>query len=197
MPASPAPSDPGAQLQWLVARAEISDPLVEFARALDDRDWLAYAATYADDGVLEVPGAFRFEGRDQMARADEYGLARYAGTWHLSANHAISIDGDRATTRSYLLAAHLLGRGRHDHADGAGWYDCTLRRTTEGWRFTSVRIQEVWTNGTELPSNHPDTSSASVATDGDAIPTVCASTRDTWSPQRPQPRGTGPSTASR
>lgn len=41
-----------AQIRWLVDRAHISDLLVEFARALDQRDWDAYAATYAPEGVL-------------------------------------------------------------------------------------------------------------------------------------------------
>ena len=56
---------------------------------------------------------------------------------------------------SYLLAAHLLGGGPSDHADGAGWYDCSLRRTAEGWRFTSVRVHEVWDNGVPLPHTRP------------------------------------------
>jgi hypothetical protein len=34
------PTDPAAQLQWLVDRAQISDLLVEFARTLDEAQGL-------------------------------------------------------------------------------------------------------------------------------------------------------------
>jgi ketosteroid isomerase-like protein len=140
------------QVQWLVDRAHISDLLVEFARALDERDWDAYAALYIADGVLEIGDAVRFAGRDliRAATASDRGLGGYAGTWHGSSNHAITIDGDHATTRSYLHGVHLLGGGSFHHADGAGWYDCTLRRTADGWRFTRVRITEVWHAGEPL-----------------------------------------------
>lgn len=141
------------QVQWLVDRARISDLLVEFARALDERDWDAYAATYVEDGILEIGDAVRMEGRDTIraATASERGVGGYAGTWHGSSNHAIDVDGDTATTRSYLHGVHLLGGSTFHHADGAGWYDCTLRRTEAGWRFTRVRIHEVWHAGEPLP----------------------------------------------
>lgn len=139
-------------MRWLVDRAQISDLLVEFARALDERDWDAYASTYTEDGVLDIAGAARFEGRTAIrtATAGERGLGGYTGTWHGSSNHAISIDGDTATTRSYLLGVHLRSDDTFDHADGSGWYDCTLRRCAEGWRFTEVRITEVWHAGAPL-----------------------------------------------
>lgn len=144
------------QLQWLVDRALISDLLVEFARALDTRDWDAYAATYVDDAVLEIGDVVRLEGRDAIRAATERNLGAYAGTWHGSSNHAITVDGDSATTRSYLHGVHLLAddSGHRDsfrHADGSGWYDCGLRRTADGWRFTRVRITEVWHAGEPLP----------------------------------------------
>ena len=148
-----APRDPAAQLQWLVDRAEIGDLLVEFARSLDEQDWDANTALYVPEGVFSVAGTpMRLEGHEQLARTGSpQGLARYRGTWHLSANHAITVDGDTARTRSYLLGVHLLDEDRFRHADGGGWYDCTLRRTPEGWRFVTVAIREVWNAGEPLP----------------------------------------------
>ncbi len=146
-------SDLAASVAWLVDRAHISDLLVEFARALDDRDWDAYAATYAPDGAFCIGDTVRIEGPEQIKAmtSGARGPGGYAGTWHLSANHAITIDGDTARTRSYLLGVHMLGGDTTHHADGAGWYDCTLRRTDDGWRFTEVRIHEVWHAGEPLP----------------------------------------------
>jgi ketosteroid isomerase-like protein len=144
-------SDVAVQVQWLVDRAHISDLLVEFARALDERDWAAYVDTYVEDAVFTIGQAVRLEGRAVIRAATERSLGGYAGTWHGSSNHAITITGDSATTRSYLHGVHLLGSDSFHHADGAGWYDCTLRRTGQGWRFTRVQITEVWHAGEPLP----------------------------------------------
>lgn len=146
-----APTDPTTQLQWLVDRAEISDLLVEFARTLDEQDWEANTALYLADGVFTA-GPLRLEGHDQLRRTGSpQGLAQYRGTWHLSANHAISITADTARTRSYLLGVHMLGDDTFCHADGGGWYDCTLRRTADGWRFATASVHEVWHAGQPLP----------------------------------------------
>jgi SnoaL-like domain len=153
MPIRPTPpTDPTSQLQWLVDRAQISDLLVEFARSLDERDWRANTELYVPDGVMSVGDSFRLVGHEQlMQTGSDRGLGQYRGTWHLSANHAIEITGDTARTRSYLLGVHLLGQDTFRHADGGGWYDCTLRRTPDGWRFVTVNVREIWNAGEPLP----------------------------------------------
>ena len=151
MPAPVPPTDPVAQLQWLVDRAAISDLLIDFGRALDDQDWAGYAANYTEDGVLDIAPTIRHAGRDGLAEFVAASLGRYAGTHHLSANHRIDVDGDTATTRSYLLAAHVFDAAEpHRHADGAGWYLCRLRRTPDGWRFAHVSLVVRYTAGEPL-----------------------------------------------
>ncbi|MDN4477922.1 nuclear transport factor 2 family protein [Demequina sp. SYSU T00039] len=150
---SVAPTEPADQLRWLVDRAQISDLLIEFARSLDERDWEVNLALYVPDGVFMLGDRLRVEGHEAM-RANtvgDAGLDQYRGTWHLSANHAIEIAGDTARSRSYLMGVHRLDGDTYRHADGAGWYDCTLRRTPDGWRFVTVRIHEVWHGGERLP----------------------------------------------
>ncbi|ROO88052.1 SnoaL-like protein [Actinocorallia herbida] len=153
MPLVSPPTDPAEQLRWLTDRAAISDLLIEFARALDDRDWEAYADTYAEDGVLSISPTIFHSGRAGMADFVGKSLGRYAGTHHVSSNHAIAIaiDGDTATTRSYLIAAHVLDASDpYRHADGAGWYRCEVRRTEAGWRFTRVALEVRYLSGEPL-----------------------------------------------
>ena len=148
MPPANPPAEPAAQLQWLVDRAAISDLLTDYARALDDKDWEGYAANYADDGVLAISPTIAHTGRAGLAEFVAVSLGRYAGTHHISTNHAITIDGDSATTRSYLLAAHVLeAENPFRHADGAGWYRCKLRRTPDGWRFAHVTLEIRYLSG--------------------------------------------------
>jgi hypothetical protein len=141
-----APEDPGLQLRWLVDRAQISDLLVAMARTLDDRDGARYGALYVEDGVLEL-GALRVQGREALAASVAQNLGGYGAVWHLSANHAIEIDGDRAHTRSYVVGVHQHGDDLTRHADMGGWYDTTLTRTAEGWRFESVSASVIWMSG--------------------------------------------------
>lgn len=156
MPDPAGPKDPAAQLQWLVDRALIGDLLVEFARTLDERDWAANTALYVADGVMTAGDFLRLEGHDELMRTGSgRGLGQYDGTWHLSSNHAITIEADTARTRSYLLGVHLLGGDTFRHADGAGWYDCTLRRTVDGWRFVTVHVTEIWHAGERLLHTDP------------------------------------------
>ncbi len=145
-------TDLETQVQWLVDRAAISDQLIEFARTLDEKEWDAHVSLYLPDGVFAAGEALRLQGHDELRRtASVHALGQYARTWHLSANHAITIDGDTARARSYLIGVHVISDEFTDHADGAGWYDSTLVRTADGWRFSSVRITEVWRAGKPLP----------------------------------------------
>ena len=144
------PTDPASQLQWLVDRASISDLLIRFAHALDNKDFDGYAALYADDGVLELPdplsGAYFKLTQPELAFAVPRSLGRYSATHHLSCNHQIEVMGDRASSRSYLQAVHVRARP-DNHWSAGGWYDCRYRREPAGWRFSRVRLTAVWISG--------------------------------------------------
>lgn len=106
--------DPGleSKVQWLMDRTAISELLFSFARALDTRDYATYVDNYADGGVLELPdpvkpGATIVLRKEQMLEAVPKSLGRYRATHHLSANHQIRVDGDRASSVSYLQAVHV------------------------------------------------------------------------------------------
>ena len=143
-------------LDRLLDRAAISDLLVEFARRLDAGQWDRYAETFAPDGVFELPWSRRV-GRQEIAAAAEGDLAAFDAVMHYSSNHAIEIDGDVARTRSYLVGVHIPDASEPaTHADAGGWYDCELRRTEEGWRFTNVKVTVAWRGGLALPFAPPE-----------------------------------------
>jgi uncharacterized protein (TIGR02246 family) len=151
MTAVTAPSSSADQLKWLVDRAEISELVHEFARALDEQDWSGYADCYAEDGVLAIAPTISHTGRAGMAEFVAGSLGRYAGTHHLSSNHSIRIDGDRARCRAYLVAVHVLAADDPSrHADGAGWYDFQLVRTIEGWKVARVQLTVRYVSGEPL-----------------------------------------------
>lgn len=139
------------QVQWLTDRAHISELLHAFARALDTRDFQAYVDCYADGGYIELPDPKRAGSTILLEKTDMLGLlpkslGRYAATHHISANHQISIDGDAASSRSYLQAVHVNG-APSDHWTAGGWYDCDYLRTAAGWKFRHVRLSAIWMTG--------------------------------------------------
>jgi hypothetical protein len=145
-------TDLARQVQWLTDRALISDLLYAFARALDTRDFQAYVDNYAEGASIELPDPKR-PGHTitlQKARMLELlprSLGRYAATHHISSNHQILVDGDTASSRSYLQAVHVNG-APSDHWTAGGWYDCDYLRTTGGWKFRHVRLSAIWMTGT-------------------------------------------------
>jgi ketosteroid isomerase-like protein len=141
-------------LQRLADRAEISDLLLAFARALDTRDWDAYAQTFAEDGEFRIFDQVRV-GREEIAAGPARDLTRFDRTQHFSTNHVIDVDGDRATAQSYMLAIHVPDAAKPDeHADIGGTYRCECVRTPEGWRFQSVAIEVWWTAGAQFAIEH-------------------------------------------
>jgi ketosteroid isomerase-like protein len=143
-----------AALQRLVDRAEISDLLLAFARALDTRDWDAYADTFAEDGEFRIFDQVR-SGREELAAGPARDLTRFDRTQHFSTNHVIEVDGDRATAQSYLLAIHVPDAAKLDvHADIGGAYRCDCVRTAGGWRFRRVTIEVWWTAGAPFAIEH-------------------------------------------
>ena len=142
-----APESTEQKVRWLVDRAEIAELLVEYARCIDRRDWAGLQATYAAEGVMDH-GAVAV-GRDRVPELSEKILKGVAASHHQTGSPAIEVDGDAARTHSHYLATHV-GEGGAVIRQGGGWYDCELRRTEEGWRFTRVRATSGWREGQPL-----------------------------------------------
>ncbi|HEU0044488.1 nuclear transport factor 2 family protein [Sphingomonas sp.] len=138
------------QLQWLVDRAAITDLFLAFARAIDDKDQRAYTDCFAEDGVVALPHG-RFEGRDAILNM-RTPPARWA-THHLQAGHQILLNGDKATARVQMMAAHVFDAAvPGGNARAGGWYDAELTRTAAGWRLCSVVLTIIWSTGEMMPT---------------------------------------------
>jgi uncharacterized protein (TIGR02246 family) len=109
--------------------------VAEYRRALDEKDFEAYAELFGDDGEF-VAGSWVARGRDEilamLAEMQATGaLSLVAGDdRHLVANLEIELDGDAATARSTWV---YLTRG--PELAMVGRYIDELRRTPAGWRF--------------------------------------------------------------
>jgi hypothetical protein len=138
-----------ARIRQLEDRAQISERVIQYAKAVDRRDWemLADCLTdpvHADYSQNGMPAA-------DFARDDLVGIVRdavsgFTATQHLSPNHVIEFDQDdpnRAICYSYMYAQHYVeGSERNEFILLRGSYDNHMVRAANGWRIERL-IQHV------------------------------------------------------
>lgn len=143
-----------AELAALVDRARVVDTVVGAANAIDARDWARLRSLLAD--ALDVDyREFRGEPPARVS-ADEYVAARRRGlaglrTLHISTNHAVEIEGDRARCVS-AYRIYRIDPGRpagENRLDTAGRYTHELERGRTGWRICGISQTVVIRAGNE------------------------------------------------
>ena len=126
-----------ADLSWLVDRTRIRELTARYNRCFDDGDAAGFAATFTEDGVMEVVGGPVTKGRDAleaMVRHTPYGIV------HVTVDATVEVDGDRATQDVTLLvvnrpAPDAARADRRSTVQRSGRYHDELVRTGAGWRF--------------------------------------------------------------
>jgi uncharacterized protein (TIGR02246 family) len=130
------------ELQWLADWTRIRELTARYNRAFDDTDTDAFAATFTEDGVMEVVGGFEVRGREglaEMCRRTPYGVV------HVTADATIEIDGDRAVQDVTVLVLQrpkpdAAPEERHTTIERSGRYRDELVRTADGWRFAKRSV---------------------------------------------------------
>jgi uncharacterized protein (TIGR02246 family) len=122
-------------MQWLLDRTLILELTTRYNRCFDDGDADGFAAAFTEDGVMEVDGTFRVDGRAalaEMVRHTPYGVV------HVTVDATVEVDGDRAVQDVKLLVLSRPGPdapGGKSRLTNSGRYHDELVRTPEGWRF--------------------------------------------------------------
>jgi uncharacterized protein (TIGR02246 family) len=128
-----------ARLQALEDREAIRDLLAEYRRALDEKDFEAYADLFGEDGEFVTAATGTVRGRAEilamLAQLQSTGALTVAAgdDRHLVANVEIALHGDHATAHSTWV--YLTREGDGPAVALVGHYDDELRRTAAGWRF--------------------------------------------------------------
>ncbi len=93
-------------METLLAEREISRQLIRMARAMDERDWEAFAAITTDDIRADF-GLGEISGRDEVIAFVRQFLDNCGVTQHLLGNVVIDVSGDTATSEAYVADLHL------------------------------------------------------------------------------------------
>lgn len=129
--------------QALLDEREIIRGLSRFARILDNKQWDQLVDVFAQDIIFDYGTGGDQHGMAALTVNMRRFLDRCGGTQHLLGSILVDVDGDRATSRSYVQARH---QRVNDPAgpifDSNGEYVDQWERRAEGWRI--VRRDAVW-----------------------------------------------------
>jgi 3-phenylpropionate/cinnamic acid dioxygenase small subunit len=128
-------------------RQDISDVINRFATGIDRRDWPLFRTAFSDDCHVTMGDYGSFDGVDAIARFEEASHAQAGHTLHRLSNHAIDVEGNHATARTYV-DAWIMAVDNASGINAIGYYDDELIRIGDGWRiarrtFTQVRLAVV------------------------------------------------------
>ena len=136
-------------LTVLTDRAAVTDLLLELTRALDGKDWTICRRCLLEEIETDYSD-FRGEPPSRV-NADDFVAKRRVAlerlkTLHLSTNHQVTVDGDRAT----CVSAGVIHRLRPEDGERFDTY-CTythsLVRTPTGWKIAKIKQTVHWNIG--------------------------------------------------
>ena len=146
---------PPMTLEEISDRIEIQDLLTRYAVAIDEKDWKKLDSCFLPDAKVDYTSSGGIKGDYPEVRAWlEKALAPFTMTQHLLSNTTVTIEGDRATSRTYVY--NPMGLPKKDgslHLFTVGaYYNDVLQRTAEGWRIAERTEEQAFMEGS-LPAD--------------------------------------------
>lgn len=132
----------------LFDRTSVQDVVHRFFFALDDKDWQAAGACLTDPFTMHVPRTALKDNTlvgepvalDAFVKRLEERNGGFVQTLHLHPNPLVSIDGDKAKLRSFMVVPHSVGPEDDDTFWSWGFYEIELVRAGEGWKMARMLI---------------------------------------------------------
>ena len=148
---APGPYRGVMDLQTLIDRAEITDLLTRYARAVDRQDWELFRSVFTPDARIDYTQVGGIAGNlDEVVGFLSEVMAMFEAMQHLISNIDIDIDGDEAKVTAMVYNPLKLP-DTPVWATG-GWYHHELVRTAEGWRSRSLVEEACWFDGVPEPA---------------------------------------------
>lgn len=128
-----------ARVQQLEDREEIRELILAYGRALDSRDFVAFAELFARDDGEWVGGFGSARGRDAIFELMDSTIGHDPdpaghGSFHVLTNERIDVDGDTATGVTKWIFV-MPGDGGNPRWVYLGHYDDQFIRENGRWRF--------------------------------------------------------------
>jgi hypothetical protein len=144
-----------AELDALLDEKQVVEVTVRYGNAIDAHDWDRLRSCFTPDATANyhVPGGEALRGAEQIADFVRAGDEPLTATQHYITNHAVSVNGNRATATSYVLSQHFRrGAPGGSKFIVGGIYHDTLVRVDGAWQIAERDVQGVWTQGNRAVS---------------------------------------------
>jgi hypothetical protein len=138
------------ELRELLERDRIVALVDDYVTTLDegrplDEEWAR--SLFTEDVRLEHEIAV-LHGVEEVAAAHRLLMGRWERTFHYSANHRVTFDGEHAHLSARLMAIHVHpGAQPPDPLIAANLLDADAVLTTNGWRFERFAPLTIWRCG--------------------------------------------------
>jgi hypothetical protein len=139
---------PDPAVQALLDHNAIVALCVQYATALDSRNWTLLRDCFESDMTADYAGIGRLDGYEALEGACRAALDPLQASQHMLGNHAVRVDGDQADGITYFHAQHVRpGTPGGDKYIVAGIYTDRFVRRDERWRIAHRRLDVVWSDG--------------------------------------------------
>ena len=108
-----------------------------YLRALDTKDWDAFADTLTEDVTGDYGGRLKFTNRSELVDYMRSSIGPGVITEHRVAHPEITVDGDESHAVWYLQD-RVIAAEFDFMLIGAAFYRDTYRRTPEGWKISAT-----------------------------------------------------------
>ncbi|HMT45354.1 MAG TPA: nuclear transport factor 2 family protein [Chakrabartia sp.] len=146
-------------LQEISDRLEIQDLFARYCFAIDERDWDALDSVFTPDARIDYTETGGAKGGLAEIKAWlPVALERFPAFQHMVATTKLTLDGDRATSRTILfnpMVAEQHDGSRQTFFIGL-WYRDRLVRTIAGWRIAERYEERSWTHNVPPLAPAPD-----------------------------------------
>lgn len=133
--------------QEMSDRLEIQDLFARYSFAIDERDWNALDTVFTPDAQIDYTESGGAKGTlDEIKCWLPTALERFPMFQHMVATTKLTLDGDRASSRTILFnpMVHVDAAGERQTFFMGLWYRDQLVRTPGGWRIAARHEEMGW-----------------------------------------------------
>jgi len=138
------PEDLNEALRQFLDKEAVIDVVKKWSTSIDSRNWALMRSIFTDtiridyssNGSLneEMPAEKWINHLKQLEGLD--------ATLHMTTNHVVTIDGDKASCISYVNAMHFLREGEKEYQGHAcGVYNHSFARIGKEWKCTGINFR--------------------------------------------------------
>jgi SnoaL-like domain len=133
-----------ASLQALQDRLDIADVLYRYSSSVDSFDRDGIRSVLADDIWAQYGNSEPVSGGDALADWITQATATAIWQHHLLNVYHVKVDGDRASTLSYLTSYQVFEENPNAAIILVARYHDELRRTPAGWKIGKRVMELLW-----------------------------------------------------